>query len=249
MKYFIKVAIMKTLIDIRKFLMSIPRRGLFETLHITQSALRIRLELSLDRAFDSRFKITTCGTTELTELTIDSPNTDYGVEYDPTPFYLIRRILENIPDAKDFVLVDFGSGKGRVLFVAAELRFKQIIGVEFSKELHEATLKNIATYRNPKQKCFSIVALHKDATDFLMPEDNCVLYFYAPFKAPIMKRVLAKVTESYIQRPRKIYLIYVNPFHKDLFDALPHFIRFSIKQNWTATILPDRLPAVMYRTP
>ncbi len=41
------------------------------------------------------------------------------------------------------VFVDYGSGKGAAIIHAKEIGFKQSIGVEFAKELHEVAVENI----------------------------------------------------------------------------------------------------------
>jgi hypothetical protein len=47
--------------------------------------------------------------------------------------------LRDLPigDYAQYTFVDVGSGKGRMLFVAAEYRFRKVIGVEFATDLHE----------------------------------------------------------------------------------------------------------------
>ena len=57
----------------------------------------------------------------------------------------IRDLLGAVPViAGETVLVDLGSGKGRVLLVAQEVAFKRIVGVEWSSELHAIAEKNVA---------------------------------------------------------------------------------------------------------
>ena len=45
------------------------------------------------------------------------------------------------------VLVDYGSGKGRVLVVAAELGIQRIVGIEFSPGLVAIAKCNLERYR------------------------------------------------------------------------------------------------------
>ena len=49
-----------------------------------------------------------------------------------------RAALRDAPvrDVSGYTFVDLGSGKGRMLFVAAERPFRRVIGVEFSRSLH-----------------------------------------------------------------------------------------------------------------
>ena len=44
-----------------------------------------------------------------------------------------------------FTFVDYGSGKGKAMFLAAEYPFKRIVGVEFAPALHEIACKNLNT--------------------------------------------------------------------------------------------------------
>ncbi|MBK8386616.1 MAG: class I SAM-dependent methyltransferase [Candidatus Accumulibacter sp.] len=70
---------------------------------------------------------------ETGSLDIDSPNARHAVRYEPSPSGMVRSILSTLGlDWRRYTFVDFGAGKGRVLLLAAELPFKNIIGVEFS---------------------------------------------------------------------------------------------------------------------
>ena len=73
--------------------------------------------------------------------------------YEPVTKEHMQALLAMLPRLKltDFIFLDFGSGKGRALFVAAEHPFRQIIGVEYSREFHETAMRNVHTYRNPAQ--------------------------------------------------------------------------------------------------
>jgi tRNA1(Val) A37 N6-methylase TrmN6 len=57
--------------------------------------------------------------------------------------------LLNLP--KNKVIVDIGSGKGRVLLMASEFGFKEARGVEFSLNLCEIAKKNIENYTAKKK--------------------------------------------------------------------------------------------------
>jgi len=49
------------------------------------------------------------------------------------------------------LLRNLGSGKGRVLLEALRYRFARVIGVEISKELHEAAAENERLFRGPRR--------------------------------------------------------------------------------------------------
>lgn len=139
------------------------------------------------------------------------------VRYDPTEPKYIRWAFRNLPiDPRTHSFVDFGSGKGRVLIAAAERPFAQVIGVEYSKELHDEALKNIASARHIQ--CRDVRSLNLDAVDFPIPNSPCVFFFYNPFRGQTMERVLANIRAALQSTaPRKFFLIYVNPVMHDLF--------------------------------
>ena len=113
--------------------------------------------------------------------------------------------LESLPIRYDeFTLIDIGSGKGRVLLIAAKLPFRRIIGVEFASELHDISVSNIQRVR-PDDPRLELVC--EDVTDYDFPDEPLVLYFYGPFLAPIMRIVMDHVTQSLRASPRPAYLV------------------------------------------
>jgi hypothetical protein len=108
---------------------------------------------------------------------------------------------------------------GRVLLVAAEYPFKRVIGIEFSPRLHEIALENISQYRSRSQKCFDITSVCIDAALFDLPDDPCVIYMFDPFRKAVLEKLVSKIGRSYIDRRRKIVIVYYAPIHKEVFDA------------------------------
>ena len=60
--------------------------------------------------------------------------------------------------------------------------------------------------------------LRIDATSFDPPSDACVLFLFNPFDEVIMARVAARVVESYKRNPRPIFIVYYNPWYRDVLD-------------------------------
>ena len=138
-----------------------------------------------------------------------------------------------------FVFVDFGSGKGRTLFLASEYPFKKIEGVEFSSELHETAVRNIAVFKSSRQRCHCIKSLHMDAVDYPLPSDNLLIYLYNPFGREIMLKVLDNIRKSMGEQPRQVIIVYFNPLSGHLFeqqDFLPFKVQISLPYDWTRQI-------------
>jgi len=109
----------------------------------------------------------------------------------------------------DFTFIDYGSGKGQVLITVAEYPFKEIIGIEYSSDLHHNAESNIQTYQQNNPESPPISSINCDATDFNLPDAPCVIYFYNPFNEKIMGKVIQKIRESQVTRSDPLIIIYV----------------------------------------
>jgi SAM-dependent methyltransferase len=166
--------------------------------------------------FDLEHGIETSQTVHASDLRVSSRNWIDGVDYQPTPVKLIREALAALPvNAAEFTFIDFGCGKGRVLFVASEFPFARIIGVEYAPQLHEIACRNIQRYRGQTQECSRIEAICQDMTTFHFPEGPLVLFFYNPASESVMRTMAAKITPL----SQACWVVYVNPSYK-VFESL-----------------------------
>ncbi len=126
--------------------------------------------------------------------------------------------LRDLPigDYAQYTFVDVGSGKGRMLFVAAEYPFRRVVGVEFATDLHEQALANIARYRYAGQRCRDIASVHADAAEFEFPDGNLVVYLFNPFGPEVMGRMLANLERSIERRPRHVVVVMLWPENAEM---------------------------------
>ncbi len=151
--------------------------------------------------------------------------------YHPAPARVIAHAVSDLPIRyEDYVFVDFGSGKGRALLVAASFAFQRIIGVEASPALNDVALQNIARYRADHQSCRAIEARCMDCLDFELPDENIVLYMYHPFAASVLREVLTRVAQRFSRSSKEIYIVYLSPFHDRVFRELGGFEQVSCCQ-------------------
>ncbi|MCP4097486.1 MAG: class I SAM-dependent methyltransferase [Planctomycetaceae bacterium] len=200
-----------------------------------------------DRRFDRKHNVSTTGAIFLKDLEIDSSNVELGELYDPFPSGPLKRLLSMLPqvDLSETTFVDFGSGKGRVLLIASDHPFKQILGVEFSPELHEQAENNIRSFRSRQQKCETIESLCQDATEFAIPDGPCVFFIFAAFRGEAFIEVLKNIKESYHESPRPMHLLYVtdpltHPIPDDDIQSVPLFR--NIRSGRFAFDLSQRYP-------
>ena len=162
--------------------------------------------------FDLRYGVETTTRVHLTDLKIDSPNWVYAGGYWPTSTAIIHEALSALPIRyEDFVFVDFGSGKGRVLLQASDLPFRRIIGVEFASELHDIAVSNIGRYKSDRQKCREIKSVCMDFTQFEIPREPLVAFLYNPSSEAIKAALAKNIGQSLIEHPRELWVIYVTP--------------------------------------
>ena len=141
-------------------------------------------------------------------LRIESPNRDLGVRYQPSDPDGFRSLVEALPvDLKDYVFMDLGSGKGRVLLLASEYPFRRVVGVEFAQELNEIAERNVALYDGARRRCGDVRTVTADAADYLLPEEPVVLYLYNPFAPEVLRRHLKRNRDSLERGSRPVYVL------------------------------------------
>jgi hypothetical protein len=169
--------------------------------------------------FDLRYGVETSTRVHPTDLRIDSPNWIYASGYWPTSTAIIHEALSALPIRyEDFVFVDFGSGKGRVLLQASDFPFRTIIGVEFAPELHNIAISNIGRYKSNSQKCREIESVCMDFTLFEIPREPLVVFLYNPGSETITAALANNVARSLAENPRELWVIYVTPTY-DVFEG------------------------------
>ena len=105
------------------------------------------------------------------------------------------------------VFVDFGSGKGRAVMLAAELPFLRVMGIEFSEQLHRQAHQNLRSLR--RRVCNDVELICADARDWKIPHDVTVLFFFNPFEGEVLAKVFDNIRQSLAEAPRKITIVYV----------------------------------------
>jgi SAM-dependent methyltransferase len=120
----------------------------------------------------------------------------------------------------EFDCVDFGSGKGRALVLAAECGFRRVIGVELAPQLHAIACRNIAAFRGLRPLAPPIDLHCGDAAELPLPAGDMMLFLFNPFAEPVVAKVAANISRALRERPRRLVIAYRNPLHAEVFDEL-----------------------------
>jgi SAM-dependent methyltransferase len=189
---------------------SLQSRGVAATARLAAARLRGRVEDWSERRLDRRYGTDTAGTSRKAV-----PEGFEGRPYEPvTPWSFRRTIRAAHLDPRRYTFVDYGSGKGRAVLLAAELGFRRSIGVELQPSLHEIALSNGRAFRRARPTAGRIEFVLGDATAYRPPADeDAVLFFYNPFGEALMERTLATLAEVQRAAPRRRIIAYRNPVH------------------------------------
>jgi len=192
-----------------------------------------------DSSFDVKFGTDTSGSVQPAELGIADPAVrKKAIRYLASPPHVTRWMLRNVGvEPGDFTCVDVGCGKGRVLLLASELPFRQVVGVEISMELCAVARRNAAIFR-PSSRRSEIEVRNADATQLDFPRTNLLIHMYHPFDPELTARFLEQLGRSLAVTPRKIvvaYLLYTAavPAVEAVFASVPWLRRTRYERSLT----------------
>jgi len=149
-------------------------------------------------------------TQNIYDLTRTGEHQENGTALVSTSIDFLAQLIEDFerligkPLPKD-LFVDFGSGKGAAVIHAKKLGFKKSIGVEFAKELHECAVNNIEALG-----LIDVESLYEDATNYKLPNDISLIYFFNPFDEVVMQKVMQNIMSQKSEFKNDVYIIYGN---------------------------------------
>jgi len=141
-------------------------------------------------------------------------------DYLATGYLRFRQLMRNLvirPD--EDVFLDFGSGLGRAVILAATYPFRKVIGVELVADLHARAQENVRRTRR-RLRCRDIELHNADARRFHIPAEVTVIYMWNPFSGEVLRQVLANIRQSMLEAPRIITILHLSPTIPTAFDSL-----------------------------
>lgn len=165
---------------------------------------------------EKKYGIDTTGADELDNLAKKGIDTSHATIYMPISYVLLEKIFRQLPPKPAQHFLDIGCGKGRVLCVAAQHGFKQITGIDFSKQLCEDAITNLEKTKG-KYPALKYNVVTKDAMNYEIPSGVDCIFLFNPFDVVVMGAVVYNIMESAQEYPRDIIVVYANPLYADLF--------------------------------
>lgn len=151
-----------------------------------------------ESAWDLSLQINTAGRDDL--------NADqYHHPYEPTPYCVLERLADSGMVREGDVVLDYGCGKGRVGFFLSYRTKAKTIGIEYDQRIYKLALENRKTARGKAD--FALTR----AEEYQVPLDVNRCYFFNPFSLEILRKVMARIMESWYEEPREIFLFFYYP--------------------------------------
>ena len=152
-----------------------------------------------ENTWDKRLQINTIGR--------DDFNADeYRYPYEPTPYCVLERLAESGLICEDDVVLDYGCGKGRVDFFLSDQTKAKTIGIEYDERIYQGAMEN---RESAASKTAEFVLERAEAYEVPPEVNRC--YFFNPFSVEILRKVMARLLESYCENPREVFLFFYYP--------------------------------------
>jgi SAM-dependent methyltransferase len=173
----------------------------------------------IDLCFDVWYGTETMRWVWTEDLGANSEHDANAVGYRATKARPLQKLIRKLDLPRDYTFIDLGSGKGRVLLLAAQLGFQNVVGIEFSPKLCAIARANVEFFTRQLTKITSqFEVIEADAALFQIPAEHSVFYAFNPFDAVVMEQFMANLRESLARHPRKVWFLYNTPLHAQVIE-------------------------------
>ena len=187
-------------------------RNQIRSIGITATAKKV-ISTLMDSFYDWRYGTETSKPAWSDSLVTFSQNKVHANCYTPSKARPFTQLLAELKLPTSAVFVDIGAGKGRVLMLAANYRFKQVVGVELCSDLSAQAVRNMEIFRKTRPDLPVIDVVNSDAVEYRIPDGDVVFYLNNSFQTPVLKEFLENVRRAMGSMQRRIWMIYSPPVH------------------------------------
>ena len=150
--------------------------------------------------WDKLLQIQTCGR--------DETNADeYHHPYEPTDYCVLERLAKSGFFGENDAVLDYGCGKGRVGFFLSYRTKARTVGIEYDAHIYEDALNNRRSTVSRVKPDFVLTR----AEEYHVPPEVNRCYFFNPFSVEILRKVMARIIESWYENPRELFLFFYYP--------------------------------------
>lgn len=157
--------------------------------------------------------------------------------YEPTDYRALDLLFSNYNLLETDSIVDFGSGKGRLMFYINYEFNSKVTGIEMNFNYIRESLENKESYlKKYKKKEDKITFLNILAEDYEVSKEDNKFYFFNPFSIQIFMKVIDNILDSVDDYYRKIDIVLYYP-SSDYIYYLDNNTAFTLKKEIDASKL------------
>lgn len=132
--------------------------------------------------------------------------------YQATSYSALDALFENYKVNEGDSIVDFGCGKGRLIFYINYFFKSNCCGIEMNKNFYESCLNNKSSYLNKNKKLKDNIKFENIfAQDYKISLMDNKFYFFNPFSIQIFIKVIDNILYSIEENMRPVELILYYP--------------------------------------
>ncbi|MFS0781691.1 SAM-dependent methyltransferase [Bacillus sp. 1P06AnD] len=128
--------------------------------------------------------------------------------YEPTPYIGLKQLFDSFQLVPGDVLVDYGSGKGRLAFFVHHTYGVQTKGIEMNEDFYAAAQENKSSYFHKFGGDEKMVQFENCLAErYPVKKEDTVFYFFNPFSLQIFMRVIDQILQSVEEHYRDISIV------------------------------------------
>lgn len=132
--------------------------------------------------------------------------------YEATSYWMLDELFNHYEIDNQKTFVDFGCGKGRLLFYVHYYFQASVVGVEMNDQLYREALINEASYlQHKKRKQKPIRIEHELAERYEIEQEEAIFFLFNPFSLQIFTKVIHNILRSVEEQPRTVDVILYYP--------------------------------------
>lgn len=156
--------------------------------------------------------------------------------YEATPYHALETLFSEYELKGSNRIVDFGCGKGRLIFYIHHLFSASVTGVEMNETLYQEAVANRTSYLKKYHNRHDQIHLHSClAEDYRVDPSDNRFYFFNPFSIQVFMNVVNNILISVEESGREVDLVLYYP-SEDYIYFLENDTSFELKEE---VILPD----------
>ncbi|RFU61762.1 methyltransferase [Peribacillus glennii] len=160
--------------------------------------------------------------------------------YEPTPYSALEQLFNEYELKSSDRIVDFGCGKGRLVFYIHYLCNATVSGIEMNEELYIAANENRSSYLKKNKKSKDKIHFQFGlAQDYQIDPSDNRFYFFNPFSIQVFMTIINNILLSVEKAERDTDLVLYYP-SEDYIYFLENQTAFELQREVKMTDLYER---------